>query len=77
MKVIISLLLALLLAGCATAKLPPNLTIVTDRTALGGHLGFYHPGSRTVFLAPGANWDVLQHELNHHYFGSMGERMGI
>ena len=72
-KLATTILLALCVFSCALPKGAPNLVIVKDRAQIGGNLGIYSPGSGTIYLAPGANWDVLQHELDHHYFGSLGE----
>ena len=58
------------LAGCATTG-PPRLVVVPSAAQLGGHVGAYW--ADTIYLAPGASWEVLEHELGHHYFGSMSE----
>ena len=58
------------LTGCADPG-PPRLVVVPDKAQLDGHVGAYWGG--TVYLAPGATWEVLQHELDHHYWGSLGE----
>ena len=70
---IVTIALIFLLTGCTTWW-PPNLLIVKDKAQLGGKAGGYMPSTRTIYLAPGANWEVLQHELDHHHYGGMGEK---
>jgi len=55
--------------GCTTPD--PNLVVVPDKAQLGGRVGMYWDG--TIFLAPGASWEVLEHELMHHRYGNLGE----
>lgn len=63
----------LALCGCASLKPPPQLVVVRDASQIGGKPGVYNAGFKTIYLAPGATWDVLEHELDHHYYGSLGE----
>jgi hypothetical protein len=64
------IILFLFILACAEPP-PPKLVVVPSQTQLRGHLGMYWQG--TIFLAPGATWEVLQHELDHHKYGSLGE----
>jgi hypothetical protein len=69
---VLVLVLLLLLQGCVVMPvLPPRLVVVQSRVLLGDRPGMYMGG--TIYLAPGADWNVFEHELNHHRFGSMGE----
>lgn len=65
------LIVVVLLIVVCVEKPPPKLLIVQSASQIGGHLGLYWNG--TIYLAPGATWEVFQHELNHHYYGSVGE----
>lgn len=66
-----TLILLLVLQGCfVMPNLPPRLVIVPDAALIGGP-GMYRGG--TIYLAPGADWNVFEHEMNHHRFGSLGE----
>jgi hypothetical protein len=57
-------------SACADPP-PPKLVVVPTQSQLFGHPGLYFDG--TIYLAPGATWDVLQHEIDHHRYGSLGE----
>ena len=65
------IILSLFILACAESSPPPNLVIVPSATQLDGKLGMYWAG--TIYLAPGATWEILQHELDHHKYGSLGE----
>ena len=65
---------ALVSLGCATPA-PPRLIVVPDKAQLGGKLGMYWGG--TIYVLKGLDREtehkVINHELDHHYYGSMGE----
>ena len=52
----------------------PHLCVVSNKALIGGRLGMYLPGNHTIYLAPGADEQVLNHELAHAKGSSLGER---
>ncbi len=62
-RIIIGLLIAVFLSGCGPFY-PPSLRVV-EKDEIGGHLGLYVRQTNTIYLAPGADEEVLRHELAH------------
>ena len=60
--------------GCTTMD-PPRLVVVPDRAQLGDKAGMYWGG--TIYVLEGLDREkereVIEHELSHHYWGSLGE----